>query len=100
MTPKVIAWDRDYATADELELADRIRSGKLTGVELVRREGEEVWQPLFESHVFRREVPNAGDPWEAARFATLVASYSVTRPGLEGIPSPEEIQACMMEVLY
>ncbi len=56
---------------DELELADRIRSGKLTGVELVRREGEEVWQPLFESHVFRREVPNAGDPREAARWRVL-----------------------------
>ncbi len=56
---------------DELELADRIRSGKLTGVELVRREGEEVWQPLFESHVFRREVPNVGDPREAARWRVL-----------------------------
>jgi len=40
------------------------------------------------------------DPWEAARFATRFAAYSVTRPGLEGIPTAEEIQACMMEVLY
>ena len=32
------------------------------------------------------------DPWEAARYATQLASYSVTRPGLEGIPTPEEIQ--------
>jgi hypothetical protein len=56
---------------DERELADRIRRGKLTGVELVRREGEEVWQPLYESHVFRREVPNVGDPWEAARWRVL-----------------------------
>lgn len=38
------------------------------------------------------------DPWEAARFATQLSSYSVTRPGLEGIPTPEEIQACMVEV--
>jgi len=38
------------------------------------------------------------DPWEAARFATQLASYSVTRPGLEGIPTPEEIQECMVEV--
>jgi hypothetical protein len=58
-------------TFDELELADQIRSGKLTGVELVRREGEEVWQPLFESQVFRREVPNVGDPREAARWRVL-----------------------------
>jgi hypothetical protein len=56
---------------DELELVDRIRSGKLTGVELVRREGDEAWQPLFESHIFRREVPSAGDPWEAARWRVL-----------------------------
>jgi serine/threonine protein kinase len=58
-------------TYDELQLSDQIRSGKLTGVELVRREGEEVWQPLFESHVFRREVPNIGDPREAARWRVL-----------------------------
>jgi hypothetical protein len=56
---------------DELELVDRIRNGKLTGVELVRREGEETWQPLFESHVFRREVPTVGDPVEAARWRVL-----------------------------
>ena len=56
---------------DELELADKIRSGKLTGVELVRRDDEETWQPLFESHVFRREVPNVGDPREAARRRVL-----------------------------
>lgn len=39
------------------------------------------------------------DPWEAARFATQLASYSVTRVGLEGIPTQEEIQTCSMEVL-
>ncbi len=38
------------------------------------------------------------DPWEAARFATSLASISVTRPGLEGIPTPEEIQASLVEV--
>jgi sugar/nucleoside kinase (ribokinase family) len=39
------------------------------------------------------------DPWEAARFATLLAGRSVTRPGLEGIPTNQEIEACSMEVL-
>jgi sugar/nucleoside kinase (ribokinase family) len=39
------------------------------------------------------------DPWEAARFATLIASYSVTRPGLEGIPTQSEIESSLMEVL-
>jgi len=38
------------------------------------------------------------DPWEAARFATHLSARSVTRKGLEGIPTPEEIQACMVEV--
>jgi hypothetical protein len=38
------------------------------------------------------------DPWEAARFATALSAFSVTRPGLEAIPTPEEINACMVEV--
>jgi sugar/nucleoside kinase (ribokinase family) len=39
------------------------------------------------------------DPWEAARFATQLAAYSVTRPGLDGIPTPQEIEECLVEVL-
>jgi hypothetical protein len=39
------------------------------------------------------------DPWEAARFATLLASHSVTRAGLAGIPTPAEIQSGLVEVL-
>jgi sugar/nucleoside kinase (ribokinase family) len=42
---------------------------------------------------------NTRDPWEAARFATLLASCSVTRVGLEGIATSQEIEECMMEVL-
>jgi len=38
------------------------------------------------------------DPWEAARFATQISAISVTRAGLDGIPTPEEIEACMVEV--
>ena len=40
------------------------------------------------------------DPWEATRFATLLAACSVTRPGLEGIATPREIEECMLEVLH
>jgi serine/threonine protein kinase len=65
--------DGKIRVLDEDELVKRIRSGKLTGVELVRRDDEERWQPLFESRVFRREVPNAGDPREAARWRALRA---------------------------
>jgi hypothetical protein len=39
------------------------------------------------------------DPWEATRFATLIASHSVTRVGLDGIPTASEIEECKMEVL-
>jgi len=39
------------------------------------------------------------DPWEAARFATLIATRSVTRVGLAGIPTSQEIEECLMEVL-
>lgn len=38
------------------------------------------------------------DPWEAARFATQLSAYSVTRPGLEAVPTPEEIELCTVEV--
>jgi sugar/nucleoside kinase (ribokinase family) len=39
------------------------------------------------------------DPWEAARFATQLAARSVTRAGLDGIPTSQEIEECLMEVL-
>ncbi len=40
------------------------------------------------------------DPWEAARFATLVASRSVTRVGLAGIPTQAEIESSLLEILH
>jgi sugar/nucleoside kinase (ribokinase family) len=39
------------------------------------------------------------DPWAAAKFATHLASFSVTRRGLEGIPTKDEIQTCLVEVM-
>jgi len=39
------------------------------------------------------------DPWEAARFANELAAISVTRPGLEAVPKPEEIASAVTEVL-
>ncbi|MCC7130190.1 MAG: ribokinase [Anaerolineae bacterium] len=38
------------------------------------------------------------DPWDAARFATQLSAISVTRVGLESIPTPEEINASLVEV--
>lgn len=39
------------------------------------------------------------DPWEAARFATLVGANSVTRVGIQGVPTPEEIRAYNTEIV-
>ena len=38
------------------------------------------------------------DPWEAARFATQLAALSVTRRGLQGIPTQDEIKENMIQV--
>jgi serine/threonine protein kinase len=58
---------------DEEEMADLIRRGRLTGVELIRRDDQEDWQPLYESSIYRREVPSPGDPRDAARWRLLQA---------------------------
>lgn len=52
---------------------------------------------IFAAAFFFR-LSTTRDPWEAARFATQLASISITRPGLDGIPSPDEIAECMVEV--
>jgi len=39
------------------------------------------------------------DPWEAARFANALAAVSVTRPGLEGIPTANEIRRADLQVV-
>jgi sugar/nucleoside kinase (ribokinase family) len=35
-----------------------------------------------------------GDAWHAARFANCAGAASVARPGLAGIPTPEELSLC------
>jgi serine/threonine protein kinase len=56
---------------DEGELVREIQRGKLIGMELVRQDDEQEWRPLFESRVYRREVPTSGDPQDAARLRLL-----------------------------
>jgi sugar/nucleoside kinase (ribokinase family) len=53
---------------------------------------------IFAAAFFFRQA-SVHDPWEAARFATQLASSSVTRPGLQGVPTEAEIAACLVEVL-
>jgi hypothetical protein len=52
---------------------------------------------IFAAAFFIR-LHNTRDPWEAARFATQLAARSVTRIGLDGIPTRQEIEECLMEV--
>jgi sugar/nucleoside kinase (ribokinase family) len=53
---------------------------------------------IFAAAFFSR-LYTTRDPWEAARFAVALSSISVTRPGLEGIPTRQEIEASLLEVL-
>lgn len=53
---------------------------------------------IFAAAFFWR-LSKTRDPWVAARFATHLASYSVTRPGLAGIPTQKEIHSCLVEVI-
>jgi hypothetical protein len=53
---------------------------------------------IFASAFFIRLYASR-DPWEAARFATRLAAFSVTRAGLAGIPTREEIKTSLVEVM-
>ena len=53
---------------------------------------------IFAAAFFVR-LAKTHDPWEAARFATRIATISVTRPGLQGVPTQDEVQQCLVEVL-
>lgn len=53
----------------------------------------DVFAAAFFVWLYRR-----GDPWEAARFANCVAARSVTRKGLHGTPTAEEIARCERDV--
>lgn len=53
---------------------------------------------IFATAFFVR-ILHTRDPWEAMRFATLLASHSVERTGLDGIPTTLEIEQSMMVVI-
>jgi sugar/nucleoside kinase (ribokinase family) len=52
---------------------------------------------IFAAAFFTR-LHSTRDPWEAARFATNLSSFSVTRTGLDSIPTAAEIEESMVEV--
>jgi sugar/nucleoside kinase (ribokinase family) len=53
---------------------------------------------IFATAFFYRYMKTK-DPWEAGRFAVLLASWSVTRSGLASIPTTHEIKRASIEVL-
>jgi len=53
---------------------------------------------IFAAAFFAR-LHTTRDPWEAARFATHLAAFSVQRRGIEGIPTLDEIQIAMTEII-
>ncbi|RLB49803.1 MAG: hypothetical protein DRI90_24245 [Deltaproteobacteria bacterium] len=58
-------------TYSKAKLLKQLRKNDLSGLELVRREDEEQWCPLYETEMFRREVPHRGNPQDAARWRLL-----------------------------
>jgi len=53
---------------------------------------------IFATAFFTR-LYTTRDPWEAGRFATQLAAYSVQRRGLAGIPNQDEIHTVMTEII-
>ena len=53
---------------------------------------------IFAAAFFAR-LQTTRDPWEAGRFATHLAAFSVTRAGAAKLPTPDEIQSSMTEIL-
>lgn len=53
---------------------------------------------IFAASFFIR-LKQTQDPWEAARFANMIASTSVTRRGLASVPSDREIQEKLIEII-
>jgi sugar/nucleoside kinase (ribokinase family) len=52
---------------------------------------------IFAAAFFAR-LYTTRDPWEAARFATLLSAQSISRIGLDSIPTQLEIQESLVEV--
>jgi serine/threonine protein kinase len=55
----------------EDRLRKRLRKNRYSGAELIRQKGEVEWIPLYQSAVFRQEVPYRGDPTDWARKRKL-----------------------------
>jgi sugar/nucleoside kinase (ribokinase family) len=79
-----VYWNNDarFINAPEVKYADDTGAGD-----------------IFASAFFHR-YSYTKDPWEAGRFAVLLASWSVTRDYLNSIPTPEEINQAKSELSH
>ncbi len=68
----------------------QVRPPRMTEVDPVG--AGDIFAAAFFCHFFRW-----GDPFEAGNFATRLAAYSVTRPGIAGIPTAEEIKTLAVD---
>jgi hypothetical protein len=72
-----------------------VRHVNAPGVDMVETTGA---GDIFAAAFFIR-MHQTRDPWEAARCAVRIASTSVTRIRLDGVPTIEEIKAVMSEII-
>lgn len=77
-----VYWNGDVRrfSAPQIPVADSVGAG-------------DIFAAAFFTHYHRTQ-----DPWEAARFAAQLASLSVSRIGLDSIPTPDEISFSTTEV--
>ena len=71
MTFQIQTGDGKTRSVTEERLRKRLRRNRYSGTELIRQNGEAEWIPLYESAVFRQEVPYRGDPVDWARRRKL-----------------------------
>ena len=53
---------------------------------------------IFASSFFIR-LMTTRDPWESSRYANQAAAFSVTRKGMDSIPTKEELKLALVEVI-
>ena len=63
--------DRHVRRLSEHKLRRKLRRNEFSGLEMVRRDGEERWELLHDSRVFAEEVPIEGNARDAARWRLL-----------------------------
>ena len=52
-------------------LRKKVRKGELSGMEMVRKDGETTWLHLYETDLFLEEVPHDGDPRSVAEWRVV-----------------------------